>query len=126
MKTLCGDDTLIAFLMSVPGIGFLTAITIRAEIGRFDRFVSGKQLSRFCGLSPRNASSGERQADAGMIKAGRSQLRVVLAGWHALSLRRAWTTCQTHLYDQTHCYEGCHWLCQCFPKEQSPLQSRDR
>ena len=41
-------------------------------------FVSGKQLSRFCGLSPRNASSGERQADAGMIKAGRPQLRVVL------------------------------------------------
>ncbi len=78
MKACCGDDALIEFLMTVPGIGFLTAITIRAEIGRFDRFVSGKQLSRFCGLSPRNASSGERQADAGMIKAGRPQLRVVL------------------------------------------------
>jgi len=78
MKAYCGDDSLIAFLMTVPGIGFLTAITIRAEIGRFDRFVSGKQLSRFCGLSPRNASSGQRQADAGMIKAGRPQLRVVL------------------------------------------------
>lgn len=78
MQAWCGDDALIAFLRTVPGIGFLTAVTIRAEIGRFDRFISGKQLSRFCGLSPRNASSGERQADAGMIKAGRPQLRVVL------------------------------------------------
>jgi len=78
MRTWCGEDSLIAFLLTLPGIGFLTAVTIRAEIGRFDRFVSGKQLSRFCGLSPRNASSGERQADAGMIKAGRPQLRVVL------------------------------------------------
>lgn len=47
-------------------------------IGRFDRFRNGKQLSRFCGLSPRNASSGNRQADAGLIKAGNPQLRVVL------------------------------------------------
>ena len=42
---------------------------LRAEIGRFDRFDTGKQLSRFCGVTPRNASSGNRQADAGLIKA---------------------------------------------------------
>ena len=51
---------------------------MRAEIGRFDRFRTGKQLSRFCGLSPRNASSGMRQADAGLIRAGNRQLRAVL------------------------------------------------
>jgi transposase len=51
---------------------------MRAEIGRFDRLQSGKQLSRFCGLSPRNASSGTRQADAGLIRAGNPQLRAVL------------------------------------------------
>ena len=46
--------------------------------GYFDRFQTGKQLSRFCGLSPRNASSGHRQADAGLIKAGNPGLRTVL------------------------------------------------
>jgi transposase len=51
---------------------------MRAEVGRFDRFRNGKQLSRFCGLSPRNASSGERTADAGLIKAGNPQLRSIL------------------------------------------------
>ena len=56
----------------------VTAVTLRAEIGRFDRFDTGKQLSRFCGVTPRNASSGHRQADAGLIKAGNPGLRVVL------------------------------------------------
>ena len=55
------------------GIGPITAITLRAEVGRFDRFRNGKQLARFCGLSPCNASSGQRTADAGLIKAGQPQ-----------------------------------------------------
>lgn len=71
-------DPLVQKLLTLPGIGLVTAVTLRAEIGRFDRFRTGKQLSRFCGLSPRNASSGQRQADAGLIKAGNPQLRTVL------------------------------------------------
>lgn len=71
-------DAVVRKLTSFPDIGLITALMMRAEIGRFDRFQSGKQLARFCGLSPRNASSGDRQADAGMIKAGNPQLRAVL------------------------------------------------
>jgi transposase len=56
----------------------VTACTLRAEIGRFDRFRTGKQLARFCGLSPRNAPSGSRQADAGLIRAANQQLRAIL------------------------------------------------
>ena len=65
-------------LIALRGIGLTTAWALRAEIGRFDRFKSGKQLSRYCGLSPRNASSGNRQADAGLIKAGNELLRAVI------------------------------------------------
>jgi len=72
------QDPLVRKLLALPGIGLVTAVTIRAEIGRFDRFRTGKQLARFCGLTPRNASSGQRQADAGLIKAGNPQLRTVL------------------------------------------------
>lgn len=72
------DDPVVRRLLTEPGVGKITAWTLRAEIGRFDRFVSGKQLSRFCGLSPRNASSGQRQADAGLIKAGNPELRAIL------------------------------------------------
>lgn len=71
-------DPLVAALKELKGVGPVTAWTMRAEIGRFDRFRTGKQLSRFCGLSPRNASSGTRVADAGLIKAGHRQLRATL------------------------------------------------
>ena len=72
------EDVVVHQLLQEDGVGPITAVTLRAEIGRFDRFRNGKQLSRFCGLSPRNASSGQRQADAGLIKAGNAQLRAVL------------------------------------------------
>lgn len=76
-EVTCGDS-LVEQLCRQPGIGAVTAWMLRAEIGRFDRFRTGKQLARFCGLSPRNASSGSRQADAGLIRAGNKYLRATL------------------------------------------------
>lgn len=78
LDELTRDDRIVQRLMETKGIGPITAWTIRAMVGRFDRFKSGKQLSRFCGLSPCNASSGARQADAGLVKAGDPLLRSVL------------------------------------------------
>jgi transposase len=99
LAELAAEDPLVQFLLTRPGIGLVTAVTLRAEIGRFDRFRSGKQLSRFCGLSPRNASSGNRQADAGLIRAGNPQLRaVILQAAHRLARYEArWGTLAARL-----------------------------
>jgi transposase len=78
LRKWASDDAVIQKLLSLDGVGLVTAVTLRAEVGQFDRFANGKQLSRFCGVTPRNASSGQRQADAGLIRAGNPQLRVVL------------------------------------------------
>lgn len=78
IEAAVADDPLVAKLLTLFGVGLITAATLRAEIGRFDRFDTGKQLARFCGVTPRNASSGARQADAGLIKAGNPDLRHVL------------------------------------------------
>ena len=78
LATVTEGDPVIAQLLAQRGVGPVTAWALRAEIGRFDRFRTGKQLSRYCGLSPRNASSGQRQADAGLIKAGSELLRATL------------------------------------------------
>jgi len=78
LATFTAGDPLVERLLQEASIGPVTAWTIRAEIGRFDRFRSGKQLARFCAVSPRNASSGCRQADAGLIQAGNRQLRATL------------------------------------------------
>jgi len=72
------DDVEVARMRELAGVGEVTAWTLRAEVGNFDRFRSGKQLAHFCGLTPRNASSGARQADAGLIHACNKALRAVL------------------------------------------------
>lgn len=72
------QDRLIPSLLTQPGIGLVTACVLRAEIGHFRRFRTAKQLSRFCGVSPCNASSGARQADAGLIRGCSRLLRDTL------------------------------------------------
>jgi transposase len=93
LASLTQADPVVQRLLTLRGIGCVTAWTLRAEVGRFDRFRSGKQLSRFCGLSPRNASSGTRQADAGLIKAGHPQLRATLieASHHLIRREPRWS-----------------------------------
>lgn len=78
MEQATADDVLVQKLLEQHGIGLVTALLLRAIIGRFDRFKSGKQLSRYCGVTPRNASSGKRQADAGLVNTGHPDLRAVL------------------------------------------------
>ena len=78
LEELTADDPVVTKLRSIKCVGKVTAWVLRAMVGRFDRFRTGKQLARFCAVTPRNASSGERTADAGMIRAGDMLLRGVL------------------------------------------------
>ena len=88
LEDVTRDDPVVAALLAEEGVGLITAVTLRAEIGRFDRFRTGKQPARFCSVTPRNASSGDRQADAGLIRAGSPELRrVLIETAHRLSWR---------------------------------------
>jgi transposase len=78
LAAVTAEDPVVARLRALRGVGPVTAWALRAEVGRFDRFRTGKQLARYCGLSPRNASSGQRQADAGLVKAGSELLRATI------------------------------------------------
>jgi transposase len=78
MEEATREDKIVQQLLTEKGVGLVTAVTFRAEIGAFDRFRCGKQLARYCAVTPKNASSGKRQADAGLIKAGNLQLRTLL------------------------------------------------
>lgn len=78
LEDLVVNDAVVNKLRTFAGIGLITAAVMRAEIAQFDRFQTGKQLAKFCGVTPRNASSGNRQADAGLLKAGNQQLRMVV------------------------------------------------
>lgn len=78
MEEATQGDAIVEKLKQQPGVGTVTAVTMRAVIGRFDRFRTGKQLSCYCGVTPCNVSSGKRQADAGLIEAGNNILRPML------------------------------------------------
>jgi transposase len=78
LKAATAGDPVVEQLMTLPGVGLVTAFLLRSVIGRFERFRNGKHLSNYCSVSPRNASSGKRQADAGLISNGHEDLRAAL------------------------------------------------
>jgi transposase len=65
-------------LMTFPGVGIITALTIVAEVDGFERFSSGKKLASFAGLVPRQRSSGESIKYGSITHAGSAPLRTVL------------------------------------------------
>jgi transposase len=72
------QDKVVDKLMDQAGIGEVTAWVLRAYVGDFGRFKTAKQLARYCGLSPCNASSGNRTADAGLIDGCNKLLRLTI------------------------------------------------
>jgi transposase len=88
LREAAKDDPVVEKLMSEPGVGEVTAWVLRAFVGRFDRFATAKQFARYCGLSPCNASTGARQADAGLVRGCNKLLRATLVqAAHRLALR---------------------------------------
>lgn len=65
-------------IMSIPGVGTITAMTIVAEVGDFGRFSSAKKITKYAGLVPRQRSSGERVRHGSITKTGSSLLRGIL------------------------------------------------
>jgi transposase len=78
MQLAVADDPVVKQLLRQPGVGVITAITLRALVGHFDRFRTGKQLAHFCAVCPRNDSSAGKTTTGGLIKAGDDLLRQVL------------------------------------------------
>lgn len=66
-------------LMTIPGIGAITALALVAVIGDVTRFPSPRQLVGYLGLDPRVRQSGEKTARHGHIsRAGQAHARGLL------------------------------------------------
>jgi transposase len=76
----------IPLLMSAPGIGWVLAFTIAAEIGQVERFASPEKLAGYTGLCPRVNQSGDKDRRGPLTKHGPTYLRWALleATMHAL------------------------------------------
>jgi transposase len=82
----------IPYLLQLPGIGLLTAMTILSAIGQIERFASAKKLVGYAGLGAKVHASGQTHRTGGITKQGRKELRAILveAAWIAVRYNQRW------------------------------------
>jgi len=68
----------VPYLLQLPGIGVVTAMTVLAAIGEITRFPSAKQLVGYAGLGASVHASGDTYRTGRITKEGRRELRWVL------------------------------------------------
>ena len=80
------DHPYVPLLLSVPGVGWVLAFTIAAEIGEIERFSSPEKFVGYTGLCPKVRQSGESDRRGPLTKHGPRYLRWALleATMHAL------------------------------------------
>jgi transposase len=85
LRRLGADHPYIPLLMTAPGIGWVLASTIAAEIGDIGRFASPKKLCGYTGLCPQVDQSGNQDRRGPLAKNGPKYLRWALieAATHA-------------------------------------------
>lgn len=73
-------------LLSVPGIGLLTGMTILTQLSDIARFVRLDELCSYVGLIPRMHGSGDKMQTGKMVRRGRKELKIMLieASWEAV------------------------------------------
>src|SRR5215216_4684969 len=75
LQRLGADHRYVPLLMTVPGIGWVLAYTIAAEIGDIARFPAPHKLAGYTGLCPRVYQSGESDRRGPLAKQGPKYLR---------------------------------------------------
>ncbi len=65
-------------LLTVPGVGILTATALVAFVGGIHRFTSGRDFAAYLGLTPRESSSGTVRRLGSITKRGNTYVRMLL------------------------------------------------
>jgi transposase len=75
-------------LISIPGIGFLTAMTFLVQIGDIKRFERLDDLCDYIGLVPMMKGSGPKMYTGKMINRGRKELKIMIieSAWDAVRM----------------------------------------
>jgi len=86
VRQIAEEDTDTLLLMTIPGMGYYSALLTRSEIGDVRRFRSAKQLCSYAGLVPSTYASGNTCFHGHITKQGSRWLRWILveAAIHAV------------------------------------------
>lgn len=78
LEQRAGADPVCTRLMSVPGVGPITALAFKSSIEDPERFSRSSDAGAYAGLVPRRSQSGERDHKGRISKAGDAMLRSAL------------------------------------------------
>lgn len=89
VATLARSNPTCVRLMTVPGVGPITALSFVAAIDDPSRFTRSYRVASYLGLTPGEDSSSQRERRTGITKAGPSSLRrtLIQAAWSAVRTR---------------------------------------
>jgi len=78
IKIICRGNDACRRILTIPGVGELTATAIVAAVPNANEFKNGRHMSAWLGLVPRQSSSGDKQVLLGISKRGDRYLRTLL------------------------------------------------
>jgi len=78
VKAIVRHDRICQQLMSVPGVGAITALTFKAAVDDPHRFKRSRTVAAHFGLTPRRFRSGETDNPGRISKAGDPDVRCAL------------------------------------------------
>lgn len=78
LRSLARENHVVKQLMTIPGVGLLTATALVAFVGNVHRFPSGRHFASYLGLTPRERSSGGTQRLGRISKQGDAYIRMLL------------------------------------------------
>jgi transposase len=93
IEALAKEDEDVKRLMTVPGVGIVTAMSFKVEIDDPHRFKKSRDVGAYFGMTPRQYSSGETKRQGHISKCGSSEVRSLLmeAGLVCLTRCRKWS-----------------------------------
>jgi transposase len=88
LQKVAGEHPVCRRLMTVPGVGPVTAVRFVAAIDDVKRFPTSHAVQSYLGLTPGENSSSERQQRTGITKAGSTALRraLIQGAWTAIRM----------------------------------------
>lgn len=78
IRRLCRDNEQCRRVLTVPGVGELTATAMVAAVPNAQEFRNGRHMAAWLGLVPRQSSSGDKRVLLGISKRGDRYLRTLL------------------------------------------------
>jgi transposase len=78
LRGMAPQDEDVKLLMTIPGIGYYSALLIKSEIGDISRFPDGGKLCSYAGLVPSVSISGRYRRHGSITKEGSRWLRWIM------------------------------------------------